>query len=127
MFTGRERVRRGGETLGEVVFNTSMTGYQEVLTDPSYKPGKLSTMTYPLISNYGTTAEDQESTCVRVRQFIVPRTAAPSSFRSDSDLERLPEGQATLSASRGSTRGQSCGGCRSPARMNGVLSTTDHR
>jgi carbamoyl-phosphate synthase small subunit len=41
-----------GETLGEVVFNTSMTGYQEVLTDPSYK-GQIVTMTYPLIGNYG--------------------------------------------------------------------------
>ena len=49
-----------GETFGEIVFNTSMTGYQEVLTDPSYK-GQIVTMTYPLIGNYGINAEDTES------------------------------------------------------------------
>ena len=50
-----------GETVGEVVFNTSMTGYQEVLTDPSYK-GQMVVMTYPLIGNYGINPEDVEST-----------------------------------------------------------------
>jgi carbamoyl-phosphate synthase small subunit len=49
-----------GETLGEAVFNTSMTGYQEVLTDPSYA-GQIVAMTYPLIGNYGVTPEDAES------------------------------------------------------------------
>ena len=49
-----------GEQEGEVVFNTSMTGYQEILTDPSYK-GQIVTMTYPLIGNYGVNEEDVES------------------------------------------------------------------
>ena len=49
-----------GERFGEVVFNTSMTGYQEVLTDPSYK-GQIVTMTYPLIGSYGINPEDVES------------------------------------------------------------------
>jgi carbamoyl-phosphate synthase small subunit len=49
-----------GETTGEVVFNTSLTGYQEVLTDPSYS-GQIVTMTAPQIGNYGVTAEDCES------------------------------------------------------------------
>ncbi len=49
-----------GERCGEVVFNTSMTGYQEILTDPSYK-GQVVTMTYPLIGNYGVNPEDAES------------------------------------------------------------------
>jgi len=49
-----------GERAGEVVFNTSMTGYQEILTDPSYK-GQIVTMTYPLIGNYGVNDEDLES------------------------------------------------------------------
>jgi len=49
-----------GEASGEAVFNTSMTGYQEILTDPSYK-GQLVAMTYPQIGNYGITAEDNES------------------------------------------------------------------
>ncbi|HIE50431.1 MAG TPA: carbamoyl phosphate synthase small subunit, partial [Armatimonadetes bacterium] len=49
-----------GERVGEVVFNTSITGYQEILTDPSYK-GQIVTMTYPLIGNYGINSEDPES------------------------------------------------------------------
>src|SRR4051794_9335679 len=59
-----------GETFGEVVFNTSMTGYQEVLTDPSYK-GQIVTMTYPLIGNYGVNPEDVESRRPQVEGFIV--------------------------------------------------------
>ena len=60
----------GGETIGEVVFNTSMTGYQEIITDPSYK-GQIVTMTYPLIGNCGFNAEDSESGSVQVQGFIV--------------------------------------------------------
>src|SRR5258707_15566752 len=59
-----------GETFGEVVFNTSMTGYQEVLTDPSYK-GQIVAMTYPHIGNYGISPEDQESGRPQVEGFIV--------------------------------------------------------
>ena len=74
-----------GEARGEVVFNTSMTGYQEVLTDPSYK-GQIVTMTYPLIGNYGITGEDEESARPQVSGFIVrERTRMPSNFRSTSD------------------------------------------
>jgi carbamoyl-phosphate synthase small subunit len=56
--------------LGEVVFNTSMTGYQEVLTDPSYK-GQIVTMTYPLTGTYGINDEDMESAAIQVEAFIV--------------------------------------------------------
>ena len=59
-----------GETVGEVVFNTAMTGYQEVLTDPSYK-GQIITMTSPHIGNYGMTAEDTESRRIWAEGFIV--------------------------------------------------------
>jgi carbamoyl-phosphate synthase small subunit len=59
-----------GRTLGEVVFNTSMTGYQEVLTDPSYK-GQIVAMTYPLTGTYGINDEDMESAAVQVEGFIV--------------------------------------------------------
>jgi carbamoyl-phosphate synthase small subunit len=59
-----------GETFGEVVFNTSLTGYQEILTDPSYC-GQIVTMTYPLIGNYGVNLEDFESERPFVRGFIV--------------------------------------------------------
>src|SRR5262245_29243578 len=75
-----------GQATGEVVFNTSMTGYQEVLTDPSYK-GQIVTMTYPLIGNYGITPEDRESSKPHVAGFIVRENARnPSNFRSELDL-----------------------------------------
>ncbi|HEX8394795.1 MAG TPA: glutamine-hydrolyzing carbamoyl-phosphate synthase small subunit [Longimicrobium sp.] len=59
-----------GTAFGEVVFNTSMTGYQEVLTDPSYS-GQIVTMTYPLIGNYGVNAEDEESAGPQVAAFVL--------------------------------------------------------
>jgi carbamoyl-phosphate synthase small subunit len=59
-----------GTTVGEICFNTSMTGYQEVLTDPSYR-GQIVTMTYPLIGNYGTNELDNESSQPHVRGFVV--------------------------------------------------------
>ncbi len=59
-----------GETLGEVVFNTGMSGYQEIITDPSYK-GQIVTMTYPLIGNYGINDEDMESAGIHLEGFIV--------------------------------------------------------
>lgn len=75
-----------GETGGEVVFNTSMTGYQEVLTDPSYK-GQLVTMTYPLMGNYGTTPEDTESARVQTAGFLIREYQEfPSNFRSTASL-----------------------------------------
>ncbi|MDO9565663.1 MAG: glutamine-hydrolyzing carbamoyl-phosphate synthase small subunit [Candidatus Desulfaltia sp.] len=75
-----------GETWGEVVFNTSMTGYQEVLTDPSYR-GQIVTMTYPLIGNYGVNSEDVESDRIQVSGFLVKEYQNfPSNFRSTSTL-----------------------------------------
>ena len=59
-----------GEVDGEVCFNTSMTGYQEILTDPSYR-GQIVTMTYPLIGNYGINEEDLESPRPHLAGFIV--------------------------------------------------------
>jgi carbamoyl-phosphate synthase small subunit len=75
-----------GETSGEVVFNTSMTGYQEVLTDPSYA-GQIVTMTAPQIGNYGVAAADNESGAPRVAGFVV-RDLSPiaSNWRSQSTL-----------------------------------------
>jgi carbamoyl-phosphate synthase small subunit len=69
VFTG-EAFGAETEVTGEVVFNTSMTGYQEILTDPSYA-GQIVTMTYPLIGNYGVNAEDMESARPQVAGFIV--------------------------------------------------------
>jgi carbamoyl-phosphate synthase small subunit len=76
-----------GVALGEVVFNTAMTGYQEVLTDPSYA-GQIVVMTYPLIGNYGVTPEDEESAVPRLSGFVV-RELSPlyTSWRARDSLE----------------------------------------
>jgi carbamoyl-phosphate synthase small subunit len=75
-----------GETVGEVVFNTAMTGYQEVLTDPSYK-GQMVCMTYPEIGNVGINTDDAESSRVYVEGFIVREyIAQPSNWRSEMSL-----------------------------------------
>jgi carbamoyl-phosphate synthase small subunit len=75
-----------GEAVGEVVFNTAMTGYQEVLTDPSYK-GQLVCMTYPEIGNVGANREDVESKRVYVEGFIVKQCCErPSNWRSEVSL-----------------------------------------
>ena len=75
-----------GERSGEVVFNTSMQGYQEILTDPSYK-GQVVCMTYPLVGNYGVTPEDEESGRPWVEAFVVREACrVPSSFRSAEPL-----------------------------------------
>jgi len=76
-----------GERTGEVVFTTSMAGYQEILTDPSYC-GQIVTMTYPLIGNYGVTDDDMESPGVRARGFVVRELSrVPSNFRSTGSLD----------------------------------------
>ncbi|WP_045211538.1 glutamine-hydrolyzing carbamoyl-phosphate synthase small subunit [Desulfonatronovibrio magnus] len=77
-----------GESGGEVIFNTGMTGYQEVLTDPSYI-GQMVCMTYPLIGNYGINPEDVESSKVQVAAFITKECCKqPSNWRS---VENLPD------------------------------------
>nr|NNM91246.1 glutamine-hydrolyzing carbamoyl-phosphate synthase small subunit [Bacilli bacterium] len=76
-----------GESFGEVVFNTGMAGYQEVLTDPSYC-GQIVTMTYPLVGNYGCNMDDIESTKSHVRGFVVREAAKhPSHYRSQDSLD----------------------------------------
>ncbi len=80
LFGGRQTA------FGEVVFNTSMSGYQEILTDPSYT-GQLVAMTYPMIGNYGVNAEDEESPAPAASGFIVREISRiPSSWRSQEDL-----------------------------------------
>jgi carbamoyl-phosphate synthase small subunit len=76
-----------GTRIGEACFNTSMTGYQEVLTDPSYR-GQIVAMTYPLIGNYGTNAIDQESTQPHVRGFVIEELSEiPSNWRAEESLD----------------------------------------
>ena len=81
IFTGRSFTGHG-ESVGEVVFNTSMSGYQEILTDPSYA-GQMVTMTYPLIGNYGINDEDVESGRIQVKALLVKEYQEhPSNWRS---------------------------------------------
>ena len=75
--------------MGEVVFNTGMTGYQEVLSDPSYCD-QIICMTYPLIGNYGTNMDDFESLSPSLKAFIVKEAAdAPSNFRNMKSIDQL--------------------------------------
>ncbi len=123
VFTGRG-FGATGETLGEVVFNTSMMGYQEVLTDPSYT-GQIVTMTYPLIGNYGTTADDQESSRVQVAGFIVRELArVPSNFRSTNSLHDYLKASNVVGIEGIDTRAL-VRRLRVRGSMNGVLSTAD--
>ena len=76
-----------GTRVGEICFNTSMTGYQEVLTDPSYR-GQIVAMTYPLIGNYGINSGDEESANPHVSGFVIEElTEVPSNWRSEMSLE----------------------------------------
>ncbi|MGH7274036.1 MAG: carbamoyl-phosphate synthase domain-containing protein, partial [Nitrospiria bacterium] len=78
-----------GEATGEVVFNTSITGYQEILTDPSYK-GQIVTMTYPHIGNPGVNGEDMESPRPYVEALVVKEFCRhPSNWRSSMSLEEF--------------------------------------
>ena len=93
-----------GEAWGEIVFNTSMTGYQEVLTDPSYR-GQMVTMTYPLIGNYGINPEDIESDRIQVSAFLVKEYQDfPSNFRSISTLADYLKAQGILGIEQFDTR-----------------------
>ena len=85
VFTGRA-FGHSGTSEGEVVFNTSMTGYQEILTDPSYK-GQIVTMTYPLIGNYGINRRDVESRQPQVEGFVIKELSPVySNYRADMSL-----------------------------------------
>jgi carbamoyl-phosphate synthase small subunit len=76
-----------GTRVGEVCFNTAMTGYQEVLTDPSYR-GQIVAMTYPLIGNYGINSLDQESCFPHVRGFVIEELSEiPSNWRAEMSLD----------------------------------------
>lgn len=111
-------------TVGEVVFNTSMTGYQEILTDPSYK-GQIVAMTYPLIGNYGVNSDDCESGQPHVQGFIVRELARlPSNFRSQGRLEDYLKENNVFGLEGIDTRAL-VRRLRVRGAMNGMLSTTD--
>ena len=113
-----------GEAQGEVVFNTSMSGYQEVLTDPSYK-GQIVTMTYPLIGNYGVNEEDYESTHPWVEGFVVREYSEfPSNWRSKATLREFLERYNVLGIEDIDTRALTKH-IREAGAMKGIISTVD--
>ena len=113
-----------GESLGEVVFNTSMTGYQEILTDPSYT-GQIVTMTYTEIGNYGTNLLDRESERPQVAGFIVRNESRLySNFRSNSGLGDYLKAHNIVALSGIDTRAL-VRHIRSQGALKGVISTTD--
>jgi carbamoyl-phosphate synthase small subunit len=123
IFTGRA-IGASGEAFGEVVFNTSMTGYQEVLTDPSYK-GQIVTMTYPLIGNYGVNSEDRESLNPQIEGFIVRElTETASNFRSQESLNDYLKQHGVIGLEGIDTRAL-VRRLRVRGAMMGVLSTSD--
>ena len=111
-----------GTTEGEVVFNTSMTGYQEILTDPSYA-GQIVTMTYPLIGNYGINRHDVESKKPHVAGFIIKELAsAYSNWRADMSLDEYLKQNNVIGIEGIDTRAL-VRKLRIKGAMNGVLST----
>jgi carbamoyl-phosphate synthase small subunit len=111
-----------GEVLGEVVFNTGMTGYQEILTDPSYK-GQIVTMTYPLIGNTGINPEDMESAGIHLEGFIVrEHEEPPSNWRSRQSLRDFLTAHEKLGVEGIDTRALTRR-IRLTGAMRGVLST----
>ena len=113
-----------GEISGEVVFNTSMTGYQEILTDPSYR-GEIVTMTYPLIGNYGINLEDVESWQPHLSGFIVKEASDfPSNWRSRLSLDAYLKENGIVGLQGIDTRAL-VRHIRDQGAQTGVLSTID--
>jgi len=113
-----------GEVDGEVCFNTSMTGYQEILTDPSYR-GQIVTMTYPQIGNYGVNQEDVESSRPQLAGFVVRENARlASNFRSEGSLDEYLKTHNIVGIEGIDTRAL-VRRIRSKGAMKGILSTVD--
>lgn len=123
VFTG-EHFGAEGETFGEVCFNTSLTGYQEILTDPSYA-GQIVTMTYPLIGNYGVNPDDVESVKPQVSGFIVKEYFDfHSNWRANSSLGDWLKKNNILAIQGLDTR-MLTKILRTQGAMRGVISTVD--
>lgn len=113
-----------GETYGEMVFNTSMTGYQEILTDPSYA-GQIVCMTYPLIGNYGTNEKDVESRQPWVEGFVVKEASRISSnWRAEETLDSYLKRHKIVGIEHIDTRAL-VRHIRDKGAMRAVISTTD--
>ena len=114
-----------GVTMGEVVFNTGMTGYQEVITDPSYK-GQIVTMTYPLVGNYGINTEDMESAGIHLEGFIVKEYQPnPSNWRMKQSLKSFLEDYGKIGLEGLDTRALTRR-LRLSGAMKGIISTQSY-
>jgi carbamoyl-phosphate synthase small subunit len=123
LFTGRSFTGHG-EAIGEIVFNTSLSGYQEVLTDPSYT-GQIVTMTYPMIGNYGINPEDMESASIHPPAFLVKEYCnSPSNYRSTRSLADFLQEFGVLGVEGFDTRAL-VRHIRTRGAMKGVVSTRD--
>jgi carbamoyl-phosphate synthase small subunit len=123
VYTGRSFGAQG-EVDGEVCFNTSMTGYQEILTDPSYR-GQIVAMTYPEIGNYGVNAHDVESGRPQLSGFVVRELSRrASNFRSDGTLDEYLRAAGIVGLAGIDTRAL-VRRIRSRGAMKGVISTVD--
>ncbi|SHJ86999.1 carbamoyl-phosphate synthase small subunit [Clostridium cavendishii DSM 21758] len=112
------------DTVGEVVFNTGMTGYQEILTDPSYY-GQIVTMTYPLIGNYGLNLEDLESKSLKVKGFIVrEKCNIPSNWRHELSLDAYLKENKVMGLEEIDTRALTKV-LRNYGTMKGIITTKD--
>ena len=113
-----------GTTGGEVCFNTGMTGYQEILTDPSYC-GQMITMTYPHIGNYGVNPDDVESDKIQCSGFIVKQASEfPSNYRSTSSIDDYLEQNKIVGIQNIDTR-MITRMIRDEGAMNAVISSND--
>jgi carbamoyl-phosphate synthase small subunit len=123
IFEGRS-FGREGETTGEVVFNTALCGYQEVLTDPSYA-GQIVTMTYPHIGNYGVNRDDIESARPQVAGFVVREVSTlASSWRASGELHRYLDEAGIVGISEIDTRALTRH-LRTQGAKRGVVSTEE--
>lgn len=123
IFEGRSFTGHG-EAIGEIVFNTSLSGYQEVLTDPSYT-GQIVTMTYPMIGNYGITPEDMESAAIHPKAFLVKEyNPFPSNYRSTQNLGEFLGEFGVLGVEGFDTRAL-VKHIRTQGAMKGIVSTKD--
>jgi carbamoyl-phosphate synthase small subunit len=123
VFEGRSFGARG-ETAGEVVFNTSMSGYQEILTDPSYR-AQIVVMTYPLIGNYGVNALDVESGCPQAAGLVVrEQEPHPSNWRAERPLSAYLEANGIVGIEGIDTRALTRR-LRTAGVMAGVVSSVD--
>tara|TARA_B100000700_G_scaffold330500_1_gene457083 strand:- start:47025 stop:48122 length:1098 start_codon:yes stop_codon:yes gene_type:complete len=113
-----------GETVGEICFNTGMTGYQEILTDPSYC-GQIVTMTYPHIGNYGVNTNDVESSRIQVAGFVIrDGTEMPSNYRSEQSLDQYLQSANIVGIQGVDTRALTRH-IRNEGSMNGIISSKD--